>query len=86
MLHQLVIARLALARLVLVHLVVTGRAGRWRRRLAAEDGQTSAEYALVLLGAAGVALLLAAWAGQTDKIGKLFDAVFDGVIRTVKAG
>jgi hypothetical protein len=56
------------------------------RRLIPGDGQTSAEYALVLLGAAGVALLVGAWAGQTDRVGKLLDAIFDGVIRTVKAG
>jgi ABC-type nitrate/sulfonate/bicarbonate transport system permease component len=71
---------------VRTHLGVVRTAHRWRDRLAVEDGQTSAEYALVLLGAAGVALLVGVWAGQTDKIGKLFDSVFDGVIRTVKAG
>jgi hypothetical protein len=64
----------------------SGPARRLRARLAGDAGQTSTEYALVLLGAAGVALLLGAWAGQTDKIGSLFDAVFDGVIRGVKAG
>jgi hypothetical protein len=37
-------------------------ADRARRRLAADRGQSTAEYALVLLGAAGVALLLIAWA------------------------
>jgi hypothetical protein len=75
-LHVLVLTQTALGRVAELCL----------RRLDPDDGQTSAEYALVLLGAAGVALLLGAWAGQTDKIGKLFDAVFDGVIRSVKAG
>ena len=55
-----------------------------RRRLAAEPGQTTAEYALVLLGVAAVALLVTTWAGGTDKIGKLFDAVFGHVVKQVK--
>jgi Flp pilus assembly pilin Flp len=44
-----------------------------------ERGQTSAEYALVLLGAAAIALLIAAWATKTDLIGKLFDAVVNAI-------
>jgi Flp pilus assembly pilin Flp len=53
-------------------------------RLRDDDGQTSAEYALVLLGAASVALLVALWAKKTDRIGKLLDAVFDTVTKLVK--
>ena len=49
-------------------------------RPARETGQTTAEYALVLLGAAGVALLLLGWATQSGAIGELFNAVLDGVI------
>ena len=48
-----------------------------------QSGQASAEYALVLLGAAAIALLLAAWAARTDGIGKLFDAVMDSLIGKV---
>ncbi len=44
-----------------------------------ERGQTSAEYALVLLGAAAIALLIVAWATKTDLIGKLFSAVLDAI-------
>jgi Flp pilus assembly pilin Flp len=44
-----------------------------------ERGQTSAEYALVLLGAAAIALLIVAWATNTDLIGKLFDLVIDAI-------
>jgi Flp pilus assembly pilin Flp len=44
-----------------------------------ERGQASAEYALVLLGAAAMALLIVAWATKTDKVGKLFDFVFDRI-------
>jgi hypothetical protein len=52
-----------------------------RRR--GDRGQATAEYALVLLGAAGVALLLVAWATKTGKIGRLLDAVVDGIVDKV---
>ncbi len=45
-----------------------------------ERGQAAAEYALVLLGAAGVALLVAKWAGGTNRVGRLFDAVLDNLL------
>lgn len=45
-----------------------------------ERGQSTAEYALVILGAAAVAMMLAAWASGTDKIGQLLDAVVDHVL------
>lgn len=51
----------------------------WRE----EDGQATTEYALVLLGAALVALLVVGWAttgSGTGKIGRLFDRVIDSVI------
>ena len=41
-----------------------------------EDGQATAEYALVLLGAAAIALLVVAWATKTNTVGRLLDAVF----------
>ena len=53
-------------------------------RLRTERGQTTAEYALVLLGAAGIALLLLGWATQSGAIGTLFDAVLGGVVGKVK--
>jgi 4-hydroxybenzoate polyprenyltransferase len=49
-----------------------------------DGGQTTAEYGLVLLGAAGIALLLVGWATKSGAIGKLFDAVMDNVIGRVK--
>lgn len=49
----------------------------------AETGQTTAEYALVLLGAAALALALLAWATGTGRIGALFDAVLDRVLSGV---
>jgi Flp pilus assembly pilin Flp len=42
-----------------------------------EGGQATAEYALVLLGAAVVAVALITWATGSGRIGELFDAVFD---------
>ena len=47
-----------------------------------DGGQATAEYALVLLGAALVALLLIAWAtagGGAGKIGQLLDRVLDAI-------
>jgi hypothetical protein len=58
--------------------------GKLRRAAAGrERGQSTAEYALVLLGAATVAIVFLAWAGKTSRIGKLFDAVLDTVIGKV---
>lgn len=45
-----------------------------------DTGQTTSEYALVLLGAASLALLMIAWAAQSGRIGALFDAIFDHVV------
>jgi hypothetical protein len=47
-----------------------------------DRGQATTEYALVLLGAALVALLVVGWATTGDgagKIGHLFDRVLDAV-------
>jgi hypothetical protein len=52
-----------------------------------DAGQATAEYALVLLGAALVALLLIAWAtagGGAGKIGQLLDSVLDTIISKVR--
>ena len=49
-----------------------------------ERGQASAEYALVLLGAAAVALLIVAWATKSDLVGKLLDSVMNAITGKVK--
>lgn len=54
----------------------TGLGGRSR----SAGGQATAEYALVLLGAAAIALLLAAWAARSGKIGELFDVIVGQLI------
>lgn len=46
-------------------------------------GQATAEYALVLLGAAVIALLVISWAtdgGGAGRIGELFDSVLTNVL------
>ena len=45
-----------------------------------EAGQTTAEYALVILGAAAIGALLIAWATKSHAIGKLFDEVVEKVL------
>jgi hypothetical protein len=68
-------------RLVLtIHAIALRTESRLRRRLAGDAGQSTAEYALVLLGAAGVALLLVGWATQTDRIPRLLNGVLDRVL------
>ncbi len=49
-----------------------------------ERGQASAEYALVLLGAAAIALLIVAWATKSDLVGKLLDTVMKAITDKVK--
>jgi hypothetical protein len=44
-------------------------------------GQSTVEYALVLLGAAAIALMVVSWVTGTDVIGRLFDAVFGRILR-----
>jgi len=49
-----------------------------------DRGQSTAEYALVLLGAATVAMVFVGWAGGTGRIGALLDGVFDAVISRIQ--
>ena len=59
---------------------------RQRPRTIRDLGQATAEYALVMLGAAVVALLVVTWAtagGGAGKVGRLFDKVLDSVIDRV---
>jgi len=47
-----------------------------------DSGQATSEYALVMLAAGLIALLVIAWAtggGGAGKIGWLFDSVIDGI-------
>jgi Flp pilus assembly pilin Flp len=49
-----------------------------------ERGQATAEYALVLLGAAAVALLIVGWATHTNLVGKLLDTIMNNISGKVK--
>jgi hypothetical protein len=69
--------------LVSLQVLALTTSDRLRQRLAVDRGQSTAEYALVLLGAAGVALLLVAWATKTGKVTKLLDSVLDRVLKQV---
>jgi Flp pilus assembly pilin Flp len=52
------------------------------RSLQREEGQTTAEYALVILAAAAVALVLIAWAQSSGKLPEFFDKVIDDLINS----
>ena len=53
---------------------------RCSRARTGDTGQTTAEYALVLVGVAAIALLVVAWASDTNKIGRLLDGVLDSIL------
>lgn len=48
-----------------------------------EEGQTTAEYALVILAAAAVAVVLIAWAHSSGKLPAFFDTIIDQVTGSV---
>lgn len=75
-----------LAMYVLVQSAAAGLADRWSdlHRRQEERGQASAEYALVLLGAAAVALLVTGWAARTNRVGRLLDGVMDQLLARVR--
>jgi Flp pilus assembly pilin Flp len=44
-----------------------------------EEGQTTAEYALVILAAVAIAVVLIAWAKSSGKLPAFFDKIIDSV-------
>lgn len=50
------------------------------RDAVSEAGQTTAEYALVILGAAAIGTLVLTWATKSHVIGKLFDTVVGKIL------
>ena len=51
-----------------------------RARLGGPAGQTTAEYALVILAAAALATMVIAWATRSNAVGRLFDTVLQRVL------
>ncbi|MDK1011549.1 MAG: DUF4244 domain-containing protein [Actinomycetota bacterium] len=51
-----------------------------KEALSSEGGQATAEYALVLVAAAVVALALITWASTTDMLPTFFNTVMERVI------
>jgi len=58
---------------------------RVRGWITREEGQTTAEYALVILAAAAVAIVLIAWAHSSGRLPAFFDQVIDDVISDADA-
>jgi Flp pilus assembly pilin Flp len=50
-----------------------------------EEGQTTAEYALVILAAAAVAVVLITWAHSSGKLPAFFDNIIDLVVSDAQA-
>ena len=63
-----------------IHLALRGVMQRTTARAADARGQTTAEYALVILGAAAIGTLLIAWATNSHAVGKLFDVVVGKIL------
>ena len=51
-----------------------------RDRSHGEAGQSTAEYALVILGAVAIATLLITWATGSHAISQLFDSVIEKIL------
>jgi hypothetical protein len=52
---------------------------RLRSMLVRDEGQTTAEYALVILAAVAVAVALIVWARSSGKLPAFFDKIIDQV-------
>jgi Flp pilus assembly pilin Flp len=53
---------------------------RIRAAVRRQAGQTTAEYALVILAAAAIALVLLAWARTSGKLPAFFDQIIDRIV------
>ncbi len=62
--------------MLFAHVLWLRAIGFWDR----EEGQTTAEYALVILAAAAIAVVLIAWAHSSGKLPQFFDQVIDDVM------
>jgi len=64
---------------MILYWYVRARYVRACHRRSEEAGQTTAEYALVILAAAAVAVVLIAWARSSGKLPAFFDSIIDQV-------
>jgi hypothetical protein len=55
---------------------------RHRRAGRGEEGQTTAEYALVILAAAAIAVVLIVWARSSGKLPAFFDKIIDSITQS----
>lgn len=79
-------ARLSALAITLLSSLATRPLGPRRRRPRHDEaGQATAEYALVLLGVAALAILVMVWANKTGVITRLFEAVFNEIQGRIKA-
>jgi Flp pilus assembly pilin Flp len=51
---------------------------------AREEGQTTAEYALVILAAAAIAVVLIVWARSSGKLPAFFDKIIDSITNNAR--
>jgi Flp pilus assembly pilin Flp len=51
----------------------------FQSRIRSERGQTTAEYALVILAAAAIALVLLAWVRSSGRLPAFFDEIIDRI-------
>ncbi len=49
-------------------------------RVRAQAGQSTAEYALVILAAAAIAMVLLAWARSSGRLPEFFDSIIDRIV------
>ena len=67
--------------------VLSLRLGAWAQsglgRLRSDSGQTVAEYALVLLVVAAIAVAFLVWARSSGKLDAFFDLIFDKLVNSV---
>lgn len=80
------IRRMTLLLCVRVAMWIDGLPGRLRPLpVRDEDGQTVAEYALVLLVAAAIAGAFLLWARQSGRLDAFFDAIFERLLGSIDA-
>lgn len=60
--------------------IATRVRARCAELVASEAGQSTAEYALVILGAVAIATLLITWATGSHAISQLFDSVINKIL------